>query len=118
MEYLARLAMHDGRSPYHSSSKSRPDRLVSKTYSQDRNLAGHSLYGFHYYTRILRTTRSGRNHDTIGMHRFDIIDSESVVPKYLQLLSHLPKVLDEIEGERIVVIDDENHFDLRLTIYD
>jgi hypothetical protein len=43
---------------------------------------------------------------------FDLADGDLVIAFYPQLRPQLAKILDEIVGERIVVIDDEEHVNL------
>src|SRR5262249_15731227 len=60
-------------------------------------------------SRIMRRSRSGRNHDVRGLHRLDFFEGYSVVSKHAQIVAHLAEILHEVIGEGVVVIDNDNH---------
>src|SRR2546422_9185284 len=63
------------------------------------------------YTTLFRSGRAGpgRDHDALGRHRHDPLDVRRVVAHDLEVGAELAQVLDEVVGERVVVVDDEDH---------
>ena len=57
-----------------------------------------------------RGARAGGDEDALGAVGLDLLDGHLVVPvARARLAFNSPKVLDEVESERIVVVEDENH---------
>ncbi len=55
-----------------------------------------------------RVARTGRNDDPVGGHLGDPFERDLVVAVNDQIRAQLAQVLDEVVGERIVVVDDED----------
>ncbi len=58
---------------------------------------------------LVRRARSGRDDNPFGMHRFDVADRDLIVAANLNLRAQFADVLDQVVGERIVVVEYENH---------
>ena len=43
------------------------------------------------------------------MHRLDFFDGDLIVAPYLDLCPQLPDILNQVVGERIVIIEYEDH---------
>ena len=52
--------------------------------------------------------RARRDDDAVGPRRDEIGDGRAVVAHDVDLRTQLPQVLDEVVGERVVVVDDED----------
>src|SRR5262245_26028383 len=66
----------------------------------------------HYFLRnpgVLRRARTWRNDDVGRFQSLDLLKGHAIVPEHAQLIAHLAEVLNQVVGERIVVIDNENH---------
>ena len=50
----------------------------------------------------------GRDADPIRIERFDLREGDFVVALHHDLATQLAEILDEVVGERVVVIDDQN----------
>src|SRR5690606_8350127 len=87
----------------------RPDRLVAQTHAEDGDLAGKPAYAFHADPRLRRRARPRRDHDALGRQRSDTVEVHLVVPPNDGLRAQLPEELDEVPGERVVIVDDEDH---------
>ena len=57
---------------------------------------------------FMRSARPGRDHDFLGAHRFDFVDCDLIVAANFDLSPQLSQVLDQVVGERIVIVEDEN----------
>jgi hypothetical protein len=108
---LAGLAMHQVFGANYLTAKGRADGLMSEADAQHRNISfGREMPDqFDADARFLWSARSGRNHDALGMHRFDPLDGHFIVAANLNLGAQFAKILDEVVSERIVVIEDEDH---------
>src|SRR5215470_10288808 len=109
MKYLADFPMHESGRSYDFSAENFADSLVSQAHAKDRRgfvevsndvLSDAGSYG---------SSRSGRNDDARGVEALDFFDSDLVVAMNTQLLAKLAKVLDEVVGEGVVVVDHQNH---------
>src|SRR5437773_3107310 len=63
---------------------------------------------------VFRTSWSCRDDDALGIQRFDRRHGSRVVSHHHDLGSQLAKVLHEVVGKRIVIVQDENHSYLEL----
>ncbi len=59
-------------------------------------------------SRPARAARAGRDDQPLGSAREQLVDVGGVVADDLRLAAHLPEVLDEVVGEGVVVVDDED----------
>ncbi len=57
----------------------------------------------------IRHSRTGRDDDTLRAQRVDLIEVDRIVAYGVNLLTEFAQVLDEIEGERVVVVDHQQH---------
>jgi len=57
-------------------------------------------------SRVRRTTRAGRNEQLRGLERFRLRDGDGVVPEDPHVRAQLLEEVDEVVGERVVVVDD------------
>jgi hypothetical protein len=54
-------------------------------------------------------TRAGGDDQIIGLQRGDFVERDRVVAENLDLLTELAKVLDEVVGEAVVIVDHQQH---------
>src|SRR5438552_2643673 len=74
-----------------------PDRLMSETYSEDRNSIGESLDDLKRDARIIRRSRAGRDQDLFRAKVvLDLVCSHFVVPHDFHLGSELAGILHEV----------------------
>ena len=105
------LAMHQLRSADHISAEGIANRLMSETHAQHRNLAGHMLDDPDRNPGLARRAWSRGNDHAIelGAHRVDFVERDLVVAAHHHIRAELGQELVEIEGERVVVVDEQNH---------
>ncbi len=85
------------------------DALVSEADAKDRDFAAEMPDRFAADSRFRRRAWTRRNHDAFRSERCDFRNRDLVIPPHDDIRSQFAKVLDEVVGERIVVIDDEQH---------
>ena len=105
--------MHDVRSTFHRSSSNLPHCLMAKAYAKDwGDRIGSGQRPFQKSNAdsgLVRCTGTRRKENPIGSHGQNIFDSYLVIALHLDVSSPLAQVLDQVVGEGIVVVDDENH---------
>ena len=60
-------------------------------------------------THILRATGPRGDHEPVGLELAGLVSSHDIVPDHRRVRTELPEVLGEVVGERVVVVDHENH---------
>src|SRR5436853_5612140 len=109
MTNLGGLAMHQIRRANHAAAKGHSDSLVSEAYAKYRNLPA-ELANYRYADACcFRYSRSGRDHDVIGLKSLDLLDRNLIVAPDLYVFAQLSNVLDEIKRKGIVLVYYEHH---------
>src|SRR5688572_11944753 len=106
---LRRLAVHLRLRARHRATKRLADRLVTQTDAQDGRVSAQAVDDLQRDPGLVGGPGAGRDHDALGLQRRDAVDVEGVVADDVRLRAQLAEVLDEVVGERVVVVDDENH---------
>ena len=106
---FAGLAVHQFLRADDASTESRSDGLMAKAHTEDRNVAGEAPDQRNADAGFLRSTRAGRNDDAFGAPGPDFVEGDLIVAANFELLTHLPKILGEVVGKRIVVVEEQNH---------
>src|SRR5436305_10222401 len=106
---LADLAMHDLFGTDDIAAKGRPDCLMPKADTKNRDLPHKVFDQINADSGFLRRTRSGRDQDMIGLSLFDFFRSDLVIAAHLDLLPQFAQVLHQVVSERIVVVEDVDH---------
>src|SRR5713101_8295032 len=83
------------------------NRLVSKADAQNRDLPGQALDRFDADARFAGGARPGRQHHRRRPGGPDSSNVDLVVSKHLYRATQLSKILDEIVGKRVVIIDQQ-----------
>ena len=86
---------------------------MPEAHAQDRRrLAETSNHG-HRDAGLLGPSRSGRNHNVVGLGRGHRVERHRIVAHHLDHGTEFAKVLDQVVGERVVVVDDDDHMATR-----
>src|ERR1051326_550218 len=109
MKNVADLSVHQGRGANDFSSEHLADRLMAETDAKNGRRLMKLSNDVLCNACIRRSARSRRNHNARGLQPCDLFQRDLVVAINAQLFTQLAQILDEIVGEGIVVIDDENH---------
>src|SRR3989338_5150733 len=76
------------------------DRLMPEAHAEDRNLSSETPDKFNAYPCVFRTSRAGRNDDSLRFHDLDLIKRQRVIAADLQVRPQLAEILDEVVGDR------------------
>ena len=99
--------MHQPVRTDHFPSVHLADALVPEAYAKDRHFLSEFLNDSATDPRVAGSARPGRDADS-GWRLFpDFVEGDLVVAMDLHFHTQLSKVLNQVVGERIVVIDDQ-----------
>ncbi|MNI92287.1 hypothetical protein D3C73_1500600 [compost metagenome] len=59
--------------------------------------------------RFVRGARPGREQDAVRLKLFDAREGDLVIPANLYGLAELAQILNQVVGERIEIVDDQDH---------
>src|SRR5262249_13785898 len=85
------------------------DRLVAETDAEDRRRAAETAYDLERHTRLVGIARPRRDHDAFGSLCDDRVAAQGVVGAALERGPQLAEILQEVVGEGVVVVDEEDH---------
>ena len=101
--------MHDVTGADHIAAKGLADGLMAQADTQNRQFAGEVLDHFDRDAGFGRGARTGGDHDALRVEGFDLGDGEFIVAHDFDLGAQLTKVLHNVVGKRVVVIDHQQH---------
>src|SRR5919204_1014404 len=82
---------------------------MSETDAEDWRALAEASDDVERDARVVRRARARRDHDPLGRQRRHAIGVHRVVTYHAQLGPQLAEILHEVVGERVVVVDDEDH---------
>ena len=105
------LPMHQPAGAHNRAAKHLANRLMPQTDSQNRHPAGKAPHRITRHARLRRRARTGRNHQMRRCQGGDLVAADLIVAahKNLHAGSDLAQSLHQIPGERIVVVDQQDH---------
>ena len=106
---FAGFSVHHFRRANHPPAKRGADGLMSQADAQHRNFAREALDQRHADASFFRRAGPGRNHDALGRELLDFVERDLIVAANFELLPHLAEVLRQVVGERIVVVEKQDH---------
>src|SRR5262245_18044966 len=101
------LAVHDARGADDLAPEGGADRLMAEADTEDRDPSREALDERHRDAGVARGARAGRDDDPVGSERGHLVERDGVVAPDLELRAQLTQVLDQVVGERVVVVDHE-----------
>src|SRR5262245_4949212 len=102
--------MKDLRRPHHSAAKGLANGLMTETNTEYRQLLTEMLKHVDGNAGVVRSSGTRRDDDSIRPQgRFDFGNRYFIVPAYLNALAQFTEILDQVVGERIVVVDNQKH---------
>ena len=114
---LGGFTVHQRGSRNHLASEYFADRLMAKAYPQDGNLATEVPNRFEENSGVFGAAGAGRQDQRLGPERLNLLNGDLIIAAHLKLRAQFAKNLDEVVGERIVVIEYEDHIsDRSLTV--
>ena len=105
----AGLAVHDFRRANDASAESVADGLMAQADAEQRNFAPELADDFDDDAGFFRRAGAGGNHDAVGLLGGDIGEGDLVVAMDFELFAQLAEILRQVIGERIVVVDEQDH---------
>ncbi|VAU69152.1 Uncharacterised protein [Klebsiella pneumoniae] len=101
--------MHDFRGTDNGGAKDLRNGLVTQADAQNRQFARIVLDYRQRDAGLRRGTRPGRNHDFLRCQRVNVIQRDLIVTADNHLCPQLAKILVEVPGKGIIVINQQNH---------
>ena len=101
--------MHEPASAHDISAKNVADTLMAEADTQDRDALTKGANHVTADARFLGRTRTWGDTDVIGPLFGDLFEGDLIIPMDLHLRAHLAKVLDEVVGKGVVIVDDQKH---------
>src|SRR5262249_4799268 len=103
------FAVHLHRRTYDLSAELLADRLVAETHAENRNGGGSLGDKIEADAGIVRRAGAGRQHDGLGLAGHHVADGYLVVPIHSHLRAQTTEVVEQVEGETVVVVDEDDH---------
>lgn len=111
MFYRAGLAVHQLFGAHHVAPKRLANGLMSQAHTQNRRFARHMPDQRNQNSCLARRARPRRKQNSLRLERLDLLHRQLIVAPHLYLRTQLAQVLHQVEGERVVVVENENHRD-------
>src|SRR5262245_61043916 len=97
--------MHDAGCTNNFSAVGGADALVSQADAKNGNLSAKSPDHVAGYSGFFGRAGSGRDNDLLGPDLLNLLQGNLIVPEDLDRGSQLSKIVKEVVGEGVVVID-------------
>ena len=107
---FAGLAVHDFFCADDFAAEGVADGLMAEANAENGDFPGEALDDGNAQAGFARGAWAGRNNDALGAHARDFVESDLVVAAHGEFLSELAEVLRQVVGERIVVVEQQNHW--------
>src|SRR5579859_1458896 len=110
MSDQAGLAMHELARPSDGTAEALPDRLMAEADAEQR-LAGRRTGRDQIKAdaRFVGGAGAGGDQEGLRTTRHRLADTDGVVANHLDGGTQLLEVMDEVPGEAVVIVDDEDH---------
>jgi len=112
------LAMHEILSPHDRGPKRLAHRLMAEAYAKQRQAAFQPLAAFDRDASLTRRARAGGNDDSLRFAFQDFVNRDLVVAMDFNVERRvdLAQPLHEIVGERVVIIDEQDHGETKASL--
>jgi len=107
MTDLRGFPVHQLIGPNNFPAEGLPDRLVAEANAKERNLSRPSFDCLQADARTIWIAGTGRNDQPVEFFKFEIVNTDCIITHHFLLCPQLAKILDNVVGEGIVIIDDE-----------
>ena len=108
--YNALLAVHELLRVLDAAAEHLADGLMAEAHAKDRDAAAEPAYHFLADARILRIAGPRRKNDVRGIQSLDFADGERVIADNAHIRLDGRRLLEQVIGKRIVIVDQENHY--------
>lgn len=99
--------MQQARGLHNLPAKNFSDALMSEADAEDRNFSREVTNGGATDASLLRITRAWRDAEEIELESRNFFKRDFVIFNNANCCAELSKILDEVVGERVVVVDEE-----------
>ncbi len=106
---LAYLAVHDGLRANDAATECLADRLMAEAHAENRIFARELAQHVQRDARVLWIARSRRQADPLWTELRDFVERDFVVAISPYVFAEFAEVLDQVIGERVVVVDHQQH---------
>src|ERR1700674_1075931 len=103
--YVGGLAVHHLFGMDDLAAEALADALVTEAYAEDRDLTGEALNERNRNARFVGRARSGRDDDEPAAQGGALGKADFIVAMNRDFLPQLAEILDEVVGERVVIVD-------------
>src|SRR5580704_10369392 len=112
-----KLAVHGGGRAHHLAAEHLADRLMAEADAEQRHLRlGRGPDEIHADAGFVGRARTRRQHDAGGPERHRLVDRDLVVAMHDTSRTQVAQEVDEVVGEAVVIIDQEQHLTFVLLI--
>ena len=109
MHHRAGFAVHEMSGTNHAAAEGFADGLMSQANAEDGNFSREVADEGDADSGLVRRAGARRDDDSLGLQGLHFVDGDLVVASHLNLCAQFADVLDQVVGERIVVVEYENH---------
>ena len=85
------------------------DRLVAEAHAQDRQIGRGGRDQLQADAGLIRRAGTGREQHRFGLEGEGLGGGERIVADHARLGPQLVQIVDEVVGEAVIIIDDEDH---------
>ena len=85
------------------------DRLMAEAHAEDRKPAGRGAHQWQGDAGAIGVAWPWREHDRVGRQGDRVLNSQGVVAIDRSLCAKLAQIVDDVPGEAVVIVDDEQH---------
>src|SRR5215472_12087174 len=103
------LAVNRGRRAYHLAAESIADCLMAKADPKDRNAPGCFANKVEANPGFFGRAGAGGENDRVRIGRHDGADRHLVVAVHAHSGAQVAEIVDQIEGEAVVIVDQDDH---------
>ena len=101
--------MHEALRTHDLPAERLAERLMAQTHAEDRQFVHEVADHRNAHARIGRRSRSRGDDDPARAEALDLLDRHLVVATHLRHRSQLSHILDQVVGERVVIVENEDH---------
>lgn len=103
------FAVHQGLGADDVAAEGFANALVAKAYAEYGQFARKVLHGGNGNTRFFGRTGAWPDDKVFGVKAGDFVETDFVIAAHLDVLAKFGKVLDDVVGETVVVVDEKEH---------
>ena len=101
--------MHQLLRTYDATAEGFTDGLVAEAHTQNGNLPGKAAQGRHRNAGFFGRAGARADHEVLGLEFGNFVQRDVVITAHVDFLAELGKILDDVVGEGVVVVDKQKH---------